>query len=399
MLETIRAYAIERFEAADDEDAVHEGHYRHYLTLARRHGTDQALWGIGHKEHLALLDAEIENLHGALRWAVRQGAEPALALCAALGRYWQIRSRNATAVDWIDRALSLPGADTHPALCIPGLCVKAWSVWLLGRAAEQPAVMAQAEAMARALADPVLLSQVLETRAEQQAIVDQLDVARTLADEALHWATLAEDRWAIAIASKARAMAAQSAAELRESVDRAASLLDSAGNVYQLAQLLAGATYAALANDSDRDASRFVGRAIPIAQGLDNPHLWMLVRGNHAFAALLTGEIDAAREAFREEVILSREHVVRVFAIEGMYGLAAVAAALDDGQRAGRLLGAAAAYGEDRPEDPVEVRINAIFFEPVRTRCGIDAWNAALQSGAALSFEDAVAYAVGETSA
>ena len=35
MLETIRAYAGERFEAAHDGDAVDERHYRHYLTLAR----------------------------------------------------------------------------------------------------------------------------------------------------------------------------------------------------------------------------------------------------------------------------------------------------------------------------------------------------------------------------
>jgi predicted ATPase/DNA-binding SARP family transcriptional activator len=394
MLETIRAYATERLAAAADEDALYERHYRHYLTLAQAHGADRVLWGTSHHEHLAQLDTESHNLRAALRWAVGQGAEPALALCAALGRYWQTRSRFATAVDWIDQALMLPGAATHPELCIPVLGVKAWSVWLLGRSAEQPALMAQAEAMARALADPVLLSQVLETRAEHEGIADRLDVASTLADEALHWASVAGDRWAIAVAAKARAMAARSAAELRERVDRAATLLDSAGNVYQLAELLAGATYGALCYDSDRDASRFISRAIPIAQGLDNPHLWMLVRGNQGYAALLTGEIDVAREAFREELLLSRERVVRLFAVEAISGLAAVAAGRDNDQRAARLFGAAAAHGEARPDDPVEARVKATIFEPARIRSGNDAWNAARRAGAELSFEDAITYAL-----
>ena len=66
MLETIRAYAAERFAAAADEQAVRERHYRYYLALAERHGTERALWGAGGREHLAELDAEIDNLHAAL---------------------------------------------------------------------------------------------------------------------------------------------------------------------------------------------------------------------------------------------------------------------------------------------------------------------------------------------
>ena len=88
-------------------------------------------------------------------------------MVAALGRYWLMRNRYADAVDWIDRALSLPGADAHPALRVRALCVKAWCLWPLGRGAEQPAVMAEAEAIARELGDPVILSQALETRADR----------------------------------------------------------------------------------------------------------------------------------------------------------------------------------------------------------------------------------------
>ena len=142
---------------------MRERHYRHYLALAQRHGAHQALWAASREEHLAHLDAEIDNLHAALGWAVGQdSAEPALALCAALGWYWLMRDRYAEAVDWIDQALSLPGADAHPALRVRALCIKSWGLWPLGRGAEQSAAMAEAEAGARALADPVILSQVLQ---------------------------------------------------------------------------------------------------------------------------------------------------------------------------------------------------------------------------------------------
>lgn len=82
----------------------------------------------------------------------------------------------------------------------------------------------------------------------------------------------------------------------RERVDRAASLLDEAGNVYQLADLLGGvAAYWALAFGSDRDAEEFVARATAIARGLDDPFTWIVIRGNCGWAALLTGETGRRR--------------------------------------------------------------------------------------------------------
>ena len=48
----------------------------------------------------------------ALSWAIGQRhAERALAMAAALGRYWLMRNWYAKGADWIDRALSLPGAE------------------------------------------------------------------------------------------------------------------------------------------------------------------------------------------------------------------------------------------------------------------------------------------------
>jgi hypothetical protein len=300
-------------------------------------------------------------------------------------------------VDWIDQALSLPGADALRALRVPALCIKSWALAPLGRGDEQSAAIAEAEASARALADPVIVSQALQTRARDESCdPGRLHVADAVADEAHDWASAAGDDWAVAMAALSRAMAASSAAELRERVGRAASLLEEVGNVYHLADLLSSAAYAALCQGSDRDAKEFVDRAIPIARELESPYTWMKLRGNFGLAALLTGDTDAATYAFREELSLSRELVVRHLASEGLLGLAAVSAVRGDDDRAGRLSGAATECRYGQTEDRLERRLGATFFEPARTRHGADAWDAAAREGGALSFEDAIAYALQE---
>ena len=122
--------------------------------------------------------------------------------------------------------------------------------------------------------------------------------------------------------------------------------------------------------------------------------------GNSALASLLTGEIDEARRAFRDELRLCRELRFLPFVDEGLQGLAAVAAAEDnDLERAARLAGAADAHRYGAPVHPVETRVDSTFIEPARSRSDADAWDEAFQAGAGLSFEQAIAYALEETSA
>jgi predicted ATPase/DNA-binding SARP family transcriptional activator len=401
MLETIRTYATERFAAAADHDAVRERHFRHYLALAERHATDQALCGAGRREHLARLDAETDNLHGALAYALgHTDAQRALTITAALGRYWVMRNRDADAVNWVDEALGRPGADAHPALRVRLLCLKAMALLPLRRRAEEQAAMTDAEDIARALGDPASISQALQLRAHHESFLGRDDVAKPLADAAFDWAMTAQDDWLIAMAAFAQAMTPSTIAELRQGVDRAASLLDEAGNVYQLADLLGGvAAYGSLLFGSYRDAKVFVARAAAIERELDDRFIRTVIRGNEGWASLLAGEPEAAEDAFRDELRLSRELVVLPFASEGLKGLAAVAAIRGDNDRAARLLGAAAEDRHGRAEDPTDARLDKEFFEPARARHGADAWDAAARAGGTMSFDGAIAYALRESRA
>src|SRR3954454_16619760 len=257
-----------------------------------------------------------------------------------------------------------------------------------------PAVVAEAESVARRLGDHVVLNEALQCRVRHEIGADRLDLANLLADEALQWARAAGDDWEIAEASRGKAIAATSLADLRERVDATAALLTKVGNVHDLSALLTGAAYSALCLGSAEDAADYAARATPVTRALDNPYAQMINSGNLGLAALLTGDPDTAAQAFREELALCREIVVRPVAFEGLRGLAAVAPLSSDDARAATLVGAAEAHRYNWPEDPLEARLDGAFFEPARTRCGTDVWIAAARDGGALSFQDAIAYAI-----
>jgi len=377
MLETVRAYAAERLAARPDAEIVGERHCEHFLAVAERHGAERALWGPDGLAHAAALDAESDNLGAALAWAVeRRDPERALRLMAALGPYWRSRNRFAEVVEWVDRVLALPGVEAHPVLRAHVMGHKARALWPLGRTAEQSALVEEAVAAARHAGDPLVLSQVLTMSSDRAWTMGQLDVAQARADEALEYATQAGDDWWIAMACYGSAMAAPTIADLRARTDRAAGLLATAGNVHHLTDLLGAAAYGALCMGSDEDAKVFVERARTASNRFGRYYGWMMLEGNLGLVALFAGDTGAARDAFREELRLSRELVVRPFAHEGLMGLAAVATTDAEDDRAARLRGASEGL-RDEPIDAVQERLATQFFAPARERHGADAWDAA----------------------
>ena len=105
--------------------------------------------------------------------------------------------------------------------------------------------------------------------------------------------------------------------------------------------------------------------------------------------------IEAAAEAFNEQLTLCRD--VR-FSSEtlvwgGVTGLAAVAAARGEPERAAKLIGAAAGYADNpitAAEAPVYDRLNERFLEPARAALGEAAWDRARREGRGLRLDEAI---------
>jgi tetratricopeptide (TPR) repeat protein len=231
-------------------------------------------------------------------------------------------------------------------------------------------------------------------RAVQETWDGRLDLASAFADQAEACARATGDPWRIAVAAYARALAAGDRRELRARVDRAAGLLEQAGNAYHLADLFHIAGYRALWSGDLDDAAEFLARATALNRQLDDPFQWMLVRAKSGLAALLRSDDDGAAAAFRETLELARELVVLPVAFEGLRGLAAIAASHGDLDRAARLYGAAGTHRYQEPEHAVDERVRDTFFAPARARQGTEAWDAAARAGATLGFGDAIAYAL-----
>ncbi|WP_405146932.1 winged helix-turn-helix domain-containing protein [Sphaerisporangium sp. NBC_01403] len=91
MLNTIQLFCAERLAEAGERERLRAAHARHFLDLARR--ADPHLRRAEQLRWLARLSAEHDNLTAALRWSVRNDAETALRLIAALAAYWWLSGR------------------------------------------------------------------------------------------------------------------------------------------------------------------------------------------------------------------------------------------------------------------------------------------------------------------
>jgi predicted ATPase/DNA-binding SARP family transcriptional activator len=87
MLETIRAYGLERLADAGEELSVKDAFARYYLELAE--AADPALRTREQVPWYRALRTEQDNMHAALRWAIARGdAGTALRIVRSLGYYW-----------------------------------------------------------------------------------------------------------------------------------------------------------------------------------------------------------------------------------------------------------------------------------------------------------------------
>ncbi|WP_019631259.1 AfsR/SARP family transcriptional regulator [Actinomadura atramentaria] len=107
MLETIRAYGLDRLAESGEADAVRRAHADFFLALA-----EDAAPHLTRAEQLVWLDrlsADHDNLNAALRRTIAAGDAPrALRFCAALGWYWFMRGRIDESREHTAQATALP---------------------------------------------------------------------------------------------------------------------------------------------------------------------------------------------------------------------------------------------------------------------------------------------------
>ncbi len=449
MLETIREYALEQLGASGEEAAVRARHASYYLRLAEAavptlRSAEQVRW-------LDWLEADHDNLRAAGDWLHRaDSTEEELRLAAALHWFWDKRGYLDEGRERIRRALeasqraNVGGEGETTAL----VRARAWA--LVGAAAlafdqgDYGSVAAAADESAQLFEQ--LGDQGGLTLAELRLafVASATDPRRTgeLLAAALMHAAAAGDSWfrglALFVAAQAALFGRGDDAAARAYIMEALPLLESSGDPYQLAHGLGTLGLVELAAGNLGAARAALERGLALARGLRDTRSTAILAattadvarcqndfiragelygeslalyqeiGNHAeipailhnqgYVALGMHDFAAARELFTESLRRQQAADNTAGIVEGINGLAALAANQGQYERAARLSGAAEAIAATHPAPvwPAE------RFEIERYRAIV---NAALPAplvrylrseGSVYSLENAIAYALAD---
>src|SRR5829696_10049616 len=308
MLETVREFALEQLAASGEDAAIRVRQASWSLALAETAGLDleagrvQAAW-------LARLDAELDNLRAAVAWFGVAG-EPVnvLRLLSALSGYWAVRPYHAEVRGWLEPALcAAPNAPA--AIRMAALHVAALTTSFLG---DTPAAVAYAEeglALARELNDPLSLGCALYAAGMAWAFSDD---------------------------------AARAAVPYEEAV----TLLRKAGVTTWEALALAELGDTRLMTGDVAAAVPLLDEALALHRRVENPFGIAVTLGERAHAARMQGDQVLAARLFAESIAVAEGIGSERVRMGAVAGLAGVALALGQPERAVRLLGAVEAEGE-----------------------------------------------------
>jgi predicted ATPase/transcriptional regulator with XRE-family HTH domain len=398
MLETLREFALEHLDAADERGLLQHRHAAEVLSLAEEaephlFAADRGVW-------LRRLSAEQDNIRAALSFALdHDAAEAGLRLVGALWM-WFLRRLLVEGRQWAEDLLGHPKAVHRTAARASALFAAGHFAWLQGDVRVMRARLEECVAIRRTLGDEPGLGRALPFLG--LAIDDDHDGARRLAIEGVALCRTVDDRWGLAMAlnNLGRIEATwghdnAAVAPLEEATARFRAI----GDYWLLAlplNSLGAIAYRARRYESAQAAFE---EALPCFQAVEDRRNTTQVLTNLAYVSLAQGNRESARTLFTESLCFGQEHADRFNTPACLRGLAAIAAADGDAARAVRLLAAADALfamtGATRW--PAERLGGAQSTDELQAILGMDRFAAAWEVGSRLSLDLAIDEAVGGT--
>jgi tetratricopeptide (TPR) repeat protein len=364
--------------------------------LALAEEAEPQLTGPEQGEWLARLETEHDNLRAALSWSLAQEeVELGLRLAGALWQFWWIRGYYDEGRRWLEEALakdSRTSAARAKALEAVG--------WLADEQGDIDRAVAAAEEglSLSAGAEIIDATPFLRTLGSAAYVRGDHERAAQLYDESLALSREATDERGVASSllqlgnvlsdrgdhEKAKRFYEEALTLSRKLDDKAllASSLISAGAEF----LLQGDhERGAMLNQEAERLLRERGNRGSLQYALDNL----------GWAALMRGDQQQAKSLHEESLELSRELGDKLVAAESLEGLAC-SAARGEQERVARLFGAAEALRESvgYNQAPRERALRQPFLDAARSRLEEATWEAAWAEGRAMTFEDAIAYAL-----
>lgn len=396
MLETIRAYALERLAESGEAERLRRRHAAYYLALAeaaepRLTGSEQATW-------FDRVEAEHDNLRAALGWLLEQGTgEAGARLTAALWRFWYARGYLSEGRRWLEAALGERNA-TPDDLRAKVLYAAGVLAYAQGDYAAGGALQEESLTLRRALGDKAGIAQALNGLGVLAHEQGNHERAVRLLEESLALQRELGDRRSVAISVNNLGTLAYAQGDYERAetfYSESLELHRELGNKQNIAGTLGNLGLVALYQGNYSEAKAFSEESLALFTELGDRHDVASTVNNLGLVTLHQGDYAQAKTFFEESLTLHWELGDKrglAYCLEGVAGLAWV-----QGQpvRAARLCGAAAVLRESigAPLPPAERARHDCTVATASAQVGEAVWGTASEEGRRMSLEQAIAYA------
>jgi len=400
MLETIHEYTQEQLEASGEAAALQERHADYFLRVALE--ADPHMYGPERDVWMERLDREEANLRAALAWskADKDAVQTGLRLVGVLAFYWILRGSEREGRTWLEGMLERTDGTDRSAARGQALLGAGWVAWAEGDYAAASLRAEESLSIARVREDKRaigiaewLLGLVRMGQRNSAAAMPLLEESRTLFKDLGDGSGEALLRYFLGMAAYFSGNRAAARAHYEESL----RLFQQQGDVFGVTWLMSALEVVGLPQGEEEMARSLYEQSLPLLHtSRDRGRLGMLLINMGEVWLHQSGGEQQAKMLYKRGLHLWQD-MQRVDnglgIVRGLAGLAEVAAAQGQAERAGRLFGAA-----DRLLPAASLYRNDLNRRVAEARANLDAarFEAGWAAGQAMAQEQAVTDALQE---
>jgi len=400
MLEVIRQYALEKLEKSGEAATTKRRHAEFFCALAEE--TEPGLRGPEQGRWLERLETEYDNMRVALSWALESGeADLGLRLAGALEPFWDVRGYYDEGRRWLEEALAKGGRLSARAKALGRLGWLAYDQGDLDRAVE--VAEEGLELCKEVEIEESRTARFRDMLGNVASIRGDFEGARNLFEESLAFYREAGDAWGIARSLLHLGNVSVGRGDHEQAIElyeKGLAVSRESGYAAMLPLFLISLGREFLLQGDCERATALNEEAVALCRerrgglvaGLGEHAQTAL--NNLGWVALVQGDHERANALHLESLALSEELGDKRIAAESIEGLACVAGARGEDERAARLFGAARTLQEavGYHHTPVEGVLREPYLAAVRSRLDGAVWQAAFAEGQAMTLEEAIKY-------
>jgi predicted ATPase/Tfp pilus assembly protein PilF len=401
MLETIREYALERLIESGDAELLQQQHARYFVTLAEM--AEPELSGPQQTGWLERLEQEHDNLRAVLIWALEGGdATLGVRLAGALVRFWQTRGHLSEGRRWFDALLSNNNGTLPVSLRAKALNHLGWLASYQGDYPAARPILEESLALWRTLENQAGIALALNNLGNVAMYQGDSDRAKMLFEESLALRRKLGDMLGIASSLNNLGNVASDQGDYERAIalhEESLALRREHGDKWLIAVSLNNLGLIALYQGNYGRMITLLEESLALFRELGDQDAAAFSLGNLGFAALYQNNYERAKLLFEESLAIFGEVGDKEGIANGLEGLAGVAAVQGQAERAARLWGAAEALRDaiGAPLPPADRIRYQPYLTAASTSLGRAAFAAAWAEGQVMPLEQAVAYALSES--